>query len=56
MESAEYYSYSHTRCYEIGNSFYFGIKHPWNPEGICDINSAVQFYKLAYEKLQKTLK
>tara|TARA_B100001250_G_C19415080_1_gene620768 strand:- start:192 stop:362 length:171 start_codon:yes stop_codon:yes gene_type:complete len=51
MESAESNSYTSKYYYEIANSFYFGKKHDFNPEAICDLNSAVQFYKLAYEKL-----
>jgi len=51
MESSEHNSYTSKYYYEIANSFYFGVKHNYNKEAICDLNSAVQFYKLAYEKL-----
>jgi hypothetical protein len=53
MLSSESNSYTSKQYYEIANSFYFATKHSFNPEGICDINSAVQFYKLAYETLKK---
>ncbi len=45
-----------TQYYEIANSFYFGRKHSYNSEGICDIISAAYFYKIAYEKLLKESK
>lgn len=53
MLSSESNSYTSKHYYEIANSFYFGKKHCFNPEGICDLNSATQFYKLAYEMLKK---
>ena len=56
MQSTEYNSYTSKQYYEIANSFYFATTHSWNPEGICDLNSAVQFYKLTYEKLLKESK
>jgi len=56
MLSSESNSYTSKHYYEIANSFYFGIKHDFNPEAICDLNSAVQFYKLAYENLLKETK
>jgi hypothetical protein len=51
MLSSESKSYTSKQYYELANSFYFGRKHSWNPEGICDLISAAQFYKLAFEKL-----
>ncbi len=53
MESDESNSLTSKQYYEIASSFYFGTKHCFNPEGICDLNSATQFYKLAYETLKK---
>ena len=51
MLSSESKSYTSKQYYELANSFYFGRKHNWNPEGIYDVISAAQFYKLAFEKL-----
>jgi len=43
--------YNIQTVYEMAESFYFGKKHPKNPEGIVDLPSAVQFYKKAFDLL-----
>ena len=53
MEVSDFNSYTSKQYYEIGNSFYYGNKHFFNPPGICDLISASKFYKLAYETLKK---
>lgn len=43
--------YNIQTIYEMAESFYFGTKHPKNPEGIVDLASATQLYKKAFDLL-----
>ena len=47
--------YNIQSLYETAESFYFGKKYPNNPEGIVDLASASQFYKKAFDHLNKFL-
>ena len=43
--------YNIQTIYETAESFYFGKKHPKNPEGIVDLVSSTQLYKKAFDLL-----
>ena len=47
--------YNIQTLYGTAESFYFGKKHPNNPEGIVELASAAKFYKKAFDHLNNFL-